>query len=100
MLIYAPRAQKDFLSLPKKICSQILDDLKLLENPPWPPGKVKQLRGQKFWEIKIGDYRTLFIPEKGNVIILRVVNRKDLEKAIKRIDIRYILQWIKQNPVF
>jgi len=96
-LVYVPRAQHDLLGLPQNVAGQILDDVEILTNPPWPKGKVKKIRGQKFWEIRTGNYRTLFIPEGEKIVILRVVNRKDLEKAIKRIDVRFLVRWLHES---
>ena len=96
-LVYAPKAQADLLELPQSIANQILDDIEILLQPPWPAGRVKKIKGQKFWEIRSGDYRTLFIPEGDKMVILRVVNRKDLERAIKRIDVRTIVCWLHEN---
>ena len=96
-LVYAPRAQRDLLALPKRIAQQVLDDLELLEAPPWPQGKVKKLRGHDFWEIKTGDYRTLFWPEGKKVVVLRVVNRRDLDRTLGRIDIRALLEWLRER---
>ena len=94
-LIYAPRAQRDLLDLPKRDALRILEDLELLQTPPWPPGKVKKLRGYEFWEIKTGDYRSIFWPEGKKVVVLRVVNRRDLMKTIGRIDVRAIVAWVR-----
>ena len=96
-LVYAPRAQRDLGGLEKRNALQILADLELLESPPWPPGKVKKLRGQDFWEIKTGDFRTLFWPHGKKVVILRVVNRRDLEGAIDRIDVRALVRWFQEE---
>jgi mRNA-degrading endonuclease RelE of RelBE toxin-antitoxin system len=96
-IVYAPRAQRDLLKLEQKFALQILDDLELLRTPPWPRGKVKKLRGQDCWEIKTGDYRTIFWPRKRLVVILRIVNRRELEAAIGRIDVRALLAWLRQN---
>jgi mRNA-degrading endonuclease RelE of RelBE toxin-antitoxin system len=96
-LVYAPRAQRDLEGLDKRYALQILEDLELLQSPPWPPGKVKKLRGQDFWEIKTGDFRTIFWPQGKKVVLLRVVNRRDLMDAIDRIDVRTILRWLKEE---
>lgn len=97
VLVYAPRAQRDLLALPKRHSRQILEDLDLLRNPPWPPGKVKKLRGQDFWEIKTGDYRTLFWPHGKKVVILRAVNRRDLERTLGRINVRALVEWLREH---
>jgi mRNA-degrading endonuclease RelE of RelBE toxin-antitoxin system len=96
-LIYAPRAQRDLLKLPKRFALQILNDLELLKNPPWPAGKVKKLRGHDFHEIKTGDFRTLFWPRGQDLVILRVIARRDLQAAIGRIDIRAVRKWLGEN---
>ena len=96
-LVYAPRAQRDLLSLPKRYALQILEDLELLQEPPWPPGKVKKLHGHDFWEIKTGSYRTIFLPRGKDVIILRIINRRDLEKTLGRINIRTLIEWIRER---
>lgn len=93
-LVYAPRAQRDLMKLPKRNALRILEDLELLETRPWPPGKVKKLRGLEYWEIKTGDFRAVFLPQKDRAVILRVINRRDLEQAIDRIDIRALKQWL------
>src|SRR2546426_960798 len=98
MLVYAPRAQRDLEALERRQALQILEDLEFLTAPPWPPGKVKKLRGQDFWEIKTGDFRTLFWPHGGKVVILRVVNRRDLDATIGRIDLRALLHWLRKEP--
>ncbi len=94
-LVYAPRAQRDLLDLPLKIVHQILDDHDLLKARPWPSTKVTRLRGYPYWEMKTGDYRSLFVVEATTVVLLRIVNRRDLEKAIRRIDLKAIALWFK-----
>ena len=94
-LVYAPRAQRDLVALQKKFAAQVLADLEVLRTPPWPKGKVKPLRGTGFWEIKSGDYRTIFLPKGKDVIVLRVVNRRDLDRAIGRIDVVALVRWLR-----
>lgn len=96
-LIYAPRAQRDLLALPKRNAQQILEDLRILQTPPWPLGKVKKLRGHDFWEIKTGDTRTIFWPRGKKVVILRVVNLPDLGRTLGRIDVRALIQWLREK---
>jgi mRNA-degrading endonuclease RelE of RelBE toxin-antitoxin system len=96
-LVYAPRAQRDLVSLQKKFARQALADLELLQAPPWPRGKVKPLRGTDFWEIKAGDFRAIFLPKGKDVVVLRVVNRRDLEKAIGRIDVAALVRWLRER---
>lgn len=96
-LIYAPRAERDLVALPKRIARQILEDLEILEEPPWPPGKVKRLRGRDFWEIRTGDYRTISWPKGTKVVILRVVNRRDLERTLGRFDVRALVEWLREG---
>jgi len=82
------------MGLEKRFALQILEDLETLERPPWPSGKVKRLVGGEFWEIKSGDYRTIFGPHRKDVVVLRAVDRRDLEKTIGRIDVRAIRAWL------
>ena len=96
-LIYAPRAQRDLGALEKADALRVLEDLELLQTPPWPPRKVKKLRGHDFWEIKTGDFRTLFWPHGKKVVILRVVHRRDLEASIQRIDVSALLAWLREE---
>ena len=98
VLVYAPRAERDLVLLPKRFALQILKDLEMLESPPWPAGKVKKLRGSDLWELKTGDYRSIFWPRGKRVVVLRVVNRRDLEAAITRIDFRTLLRWLREGP--
>lgn len=90
-LIYAPRAERDLMGLPRRIAAQILDDLERLLTEPWPQNQIKKLKGVPFWEMKSGDYRSLFLREGRQVIILRIVNRKDLERTIRRMDVRNLV---------
>ena len=94
-LVYAPRAQRDLLSLERHFALQILEDPSILETRPWPPGKVKRLSGTDFWEVKSGDNRTIFWPVRGRAIVLRVVNRRDLGRTLGRIDLRALVRWLR-----
>lgn len=97
-LVYAPRAQRDLEGLPRNDARRILEDLEILQRPPWPPRKVKRLRGSDFWEIKTGDFRTLFWPVGPKVVILRVVNRRDLERTLGHIDLGSLIEWLRGIP--
>ncbi|MBN1808314.1 MAG: type II toxin-antitoxin system RelE/ParE family toxin [Planctomycetes bacterium] len=96
-LVYSPRAQEDLAKLQKKYAVQILNDLPILESPPWPRGKVKKLKGTDYCEIKTGDFRTIFWPHGNKVVILRAVDRRDLLKTIKHIDPDVIVRWLNQQ---
>jgi mRNA-degrading endonuclease RelE of RelBE toxin-antitoxin system len=96
-LVYAPRAERDLLAIPGRHARQVLGDLELLQSPPWPPGKVRKLRGVDFWEIKTGDYRSIFWPRGKQVIILRVVLRRDLIRTLERVDLAALITWLRER---
>ena len=93
---FFPRAIRDLEDLDRRYSRQVLEDIERLARPPWPPAKVKKLRGLSLWEVKTGDYRSLFVIKRNDLIIVRVVNRRDLERAIGRIDVRVILAWLQE----
>ena len=58
---------------------------------------MKKIRGQDHWELKTGDFRTIFWPRGKKVVVLRIVNRRDLERTIGRIDVRDLLRWLRRH---
>ena len=82
----SPRALRDLKNLPKPYASTILDDLEILKTPPWPASpKVKRLQGTPYLRLRSGDFRSIFLREDQKVVILRIVNRKDLERVLKTL---------------
>ena len=96
-VIISPKAERDLLKLPAKDADRIVDDLAILETPPWPRGKVKKLRSTEYWEIKTGSYRSIFFQERKKVVVLRVINRRDLFRSVKHIDIEAITRWLREH---
>ena len=96
-VILAPKAQRDLSGLPNRDAEMVVKDLELLQAPPWLPGKVRKLRGLDYWEIKTGDYRSIFLQEGKKVIVLRIINRRDLFRTIKHIDITAVVRWLKEE---
>jgi mRNA-degrading endonuclease RelE of RelBE toxin-antitoxin system len=94
---FFPRAVLDPEKLDARFVRQILDDIAILGRTPWPPGRVKRLRGGRLWEVKTGSFRSLFVTERAEVVVVRIVNRRDLERAIGRIDVRTIFQWLRES---
>ena len=78
-----------------RFAKQIITDIALLRTRPWPASKVKKLRGLEYWELKTGDYRTIFLARTKQVVIVRIVNRRDLELTLGRIDLRTLVEWIR-----
>ena len=83
----SPRALRDLNGLEKRTAKEILDDLKTLETRPWPgPPKIKKLEGHKnLYRQRIGAYRAIFETIEKGVVILRVMNRKELERTLRNL---------------
>jgi hypothetical protein len=52
----------------------------------WPPG-IKRLRGFAFplYRLRPGDHHVLFRLDEPVVTIMRVINRKDLERTLRHL---------------
>ena len=67
---------------------KILKDIRSLSGNPLSFGiHIKKLRGFKppLYRLRSGDHRVLYQLQGDIVTIMRVIDRKDLEKIIKRI---------------
>ena len=96
-VILTPRARRELFGLEDRLARQVADDLGLLETPPWRPGKVKKLHGHRFWEMKSGDFRAIFVSRGEDVIVARIVNRRDLRKTIGAIDLGALMRWARRR---
>jgi mRNA interferase RelE/StbE len=81
-------AVRDIGSLPETVHSRVIEGILSLRQDPFPsPPLKKKLKGFGFplFRLRIADYRLLYRIDEKTVTIMRVVDRKDLEKAIKRL---------------
>ena len=82
-LLFVKSAEKELLRLDKKIGKKILDKIHLLSAYPYGQNSEK-LAGEKGYRIRFGDYRTVYIIEKGNktVAIIKIGHRRDIYKRL------------------
>jgi mRNA-degrading endonuclease RelE of RelBE toxin-antitoxin system len=76
--------------IPKELRDQIHGDLKHLGSAPFPSGTtIKRLKRFRppVYRLRSGKFRVLYYIQESNVIILRVIDRKLLERAIRGLRI-------------
>jgi len=81
-------AAVDLTSIPSDLRKRITDDIRILSTNPFSfGGPIKKLRGFKppLYRLRSGDYRVLYRVHGDFVTIMRIIDRKDLERIIKRI---------------
>lgn len=88
-IILSPKATKDFDNFSDALCMKIAKAVKILEENPFPKGKViKKIKGKKtdFYRLRTDKYRIFYMIEGINVVILRVLSKKDAGKFIKSLN--------------
>jgi mRNA-degrading endonuclease RelE of RelBE toxin-antitoxin system len=84
-------AVADLEDIPRELRDQIHRDLKHLESAPFPSGTyIRRLRGFRppVYRLRSGNFRILYHIQESSVTILRVIDRKLLDRAIKRLAIK------------
>jgi len=80
---------KEMDELPTDIALEIAKALKILELSPLPSGTslIKKLKGfiPPLYRLRVGDYRVLYRITGNEVAILKVIDRKELERELKRM---------------
>ena len=87
-IILAPEAVKDIDSLDDHISRHVLNALKVLEENPFPRGKlIKKLKGtqRNFYRLRVDKYRLFYMIEGKKVILLRVISKKDADRFIQKL---------------
>jgi len=62
---------------------------KLSSNPFAPSPNIKKLKGFKppIYRIRSGDFRVLYRVHDKTIIIMRVIDRKDIERVVKKLNL-------------
>ena len=87
-ILLTETAASDLDSIPDDLRRRILQDINVLSaNPFFFGSSVKKLKGFKppLYRLRSGDYRVLYRVTSETVTIMRVIDRKDLERIIKRM---------------
>ncbi len=89
-IVYSAAAQADLERLDPNDAIQVVTDAAAhLSNAPLPIGKTRLKRLSGFtpplYRLRSGDFRAYYRIHGAEVVILRVTNRKDAEKLLKRL---------------
>lgn len=92
LLVQLTRAAvADLDRLPTADREHVSDDLRTLaERPVGGPPRIKRLRGFDFplYRLRSGSYRVLYRIDESIVTVMRVINRRDLERTLRRLGSR------------
>ncbi len=89
-VLLTDHAIADLKEIPKGLQDQIHGDIKNLQSTALPSGpQVKRLKGFRppVYRLRSGDYRVLYQIRGDVVNVLRVIDRKLLERVIKRLNL-------------
>jgi mRNA interferase RelE/StbE len=86
----SPAASRDLDDLEIEIATKVLRDLRILEENPFPRGKlIKKIRGKKtsFYRLRVDKFRVFFEIQPGKIVILRILSKKEADRFIKNLKI-------------
>ena len=81
-------AASDLDHIADELKNKILIEIRnLANNPFFHGGSIKKLRGFKppLYRLRSGDFRIIYHVEGTLITIMRIINRKELEKIIKML---------------
>lgn len=81
-------AAKDLDRLDTALREQLVRDLRDLQaDPTGRPPRIKRLRGYgaPVYRLRSGDYRVVYRLDDGLITVLRVINRRELERALRQL---------------
>ena len=84
----SPAASRDLDDFEIEVVTKVLSDLKILEENPFPRGKViKKIKGKKtaFYRLRIDKFRVFFEIQHLRIVILRILSKKGADRYIKRL---------------
>ena len=83
----APRAYRDLASFSPDVARGLLNEVEKLGALPWAgPPVVKKLSGQSgLFRLRVGSHRVIFEKTHERVVVLRIVDRKDLQRVLKHL---------------
>lgn len=87
-IVLTEHAVADLDAVPKEYRTQIHEDIKTLQSAPFSSGtRIKRLRGFRppVYRLRSGNLRALYRIQRDTIIVLRVIDRKVLERVIKRL---------------
>jgi len=82
----SPAASRDLDGLEMEVVRLVLQDLKILQENPFPRGKlIKKIKGKKtaFYRLRIDKFRIFFEILPMKVVVLRILNKKEVDRFIK-----------------
>jgi mRNA interferase RelE/StbE len=84
----SPAASRDLDDLEMGIITKVVSDLKILEENPFPRGKlIKKIKGKKttFYRLRIDKFRVFFEIQPMKIVIPRIISKKEADRYIKRL---------------
>jgi mRNA interferase RelE/StbE len=84
----SPAASRDLDDLEIEVVAKVLSDLKIIEENPFPRGKlIKKIKGKKsaFYRLRIDKFRVFFEIQHMKIVILRILSRKEADRFIKKL---------------
>ena len=84
----SPAASRDLDDLEMGIATKVLSDLKILEENPFPKGKlIKKIKGKRtsFYRLRIDKFRVFYEIQHMKIIILRIISKKEADRYIKKL---------------
>jgi mRNA-degrading endonuclease RelE of RelBE toxin-antitoxin system len=89
-LVLTEHAAVDLQKIPEDWWDHIHSDLRTLKSDPFPSGThIKRLKGFRppVYRLRSGDVRVLYRIQGNRVTSLRVINRKLLDRVIRRLKV-------------
>ena len=84
----SPAASRDLDGLEMGAVIKVLSDLKILQENPFPRGKlIRKIKGKKtaFYRLRIDKFGVFFVILPMKVVILRILGKKEADRFIKRV---------------
>jgi mRNA interferase RelE/StbE len=83
-----PAASRDLDDLEIRTTTKIISDLRILEENPFPRGKlIKKIKGKKvaFYRLRVDKFRVFFEIQPRKIVILRILSKKEADRFIKKV---------------
>jgi mRNA interferase RelE/StbE len=84
----APAASRDLDDLEIGTATKIISDLRILEENPFPRGKlIKKIKGKMaaFYRLRVDKFRVFFEIQPRKIVTLRILSKKEAGWFIKKV---------------